>query len=62
MQVIEQTRRLIRLVSWLQPLPRVVKLIVDGCFRGNSGLSVISGVLHDHRGVIIMAFGSFLRH
>lgn len=47
-----------RFVSWLRPLSGVVKLTMNGCFRGNRGLSAPGGILHDHRG----AFGSFLGH
>lgn len=47
----------VRLISsWLRPLPSVVKLSVDGCSRGNPGMSTISGFLHDHRRVLLVNF------
>lgn len=40
----------------------IVKLSVNGCTRGNPGIFVVGGVLPDHRGVALAAFGSFLGH
>ena len=40
----------------------VVKLTVDGCFRGNPGMAASGGILRDHRGEFLAAFGSFLGH
>lgn len=40
----------------------MMKLNVDGYSRGTSSMSVVEGVLHDHSGVVLVAFGSFLGH
>lgn len=39
-----------------------MKLSEDGYSRGNLSKSVGGGVLHDHRGVVLAAFGSFSEH
>ena len=51
-----------RFVSWLRPLSGVVKLTMNGCFRGNPGMAASGGILRDHRGEFLAAFGSFLGH
>ncbi|KAH9750680.1 hypothetical protein KPL71_013964 [Citrus sinensis] len=62
LQIIMPPRRPPRLVSWMKPPPGVVKLSVDGCSRGNPGMTTTGGVLRDHQGVVLAAFGSFLGH
>lgn len=39
-----------------------MKLSVDGCSRDNHGISTTSGVLRDHWGSVLAAFGFFLGH
>lgn len=39
-----------------------MKLSVDGCSWDNPGMFVVEGVLRDHQGVVLAAFGSFLGH
>lgn len=60
LRVSDSPRRPIRLVAWMRPPPGVAKLTVDGCSRGNPGLAASGGLLRDHRGVVLAAFGSFL--
>lgn len=55
-----QLRRAIRIVYWMRPPLRVTKLIVDGCSRGNYRMAASDGILHDHRGVVLTIFRSFL--
>ncbi|KAK9217059.1 hypothetical protein WN943_005684 [Citrus x changshan-huyou] len=62
LRVLATPRRPIRLVAWIRPSPGVVKLTVDGCSRGNPGMAASGGILRDHRGVALAAFGSFLGH
>ncbi|KAH9684879.1 hypothetical protein KPL70_013711 [Citrus sinensis] len=62
LQIIMPPRRPPRLVSWIKPPPGVVKLSVDDCSMGNPGMTATSGVLRDHQGVVLAAFGSFLGH
>lgn len=62
LRVIASPRRPIRVVSWKQPPLGAIKLTVDGCSRGNLGLSAAGGVLRDHRGMVLAGFGSFLGH
>lgn len=59
MRVIGPFRRPIRLISSLRPSPEVVKLIVDGYSRGNHKLSTTGGILRDHHGMVLAAFGFF---
>ena len=40
----------------------MVKLGVDGCSKGNPGMAATGGVLGDHQGMILVAFGFFLGH
>ena len=35
---------------------------VDGCSKGNSGLSVVRGVIRAQNGKVIVAFAHFLGH
>lgn len=60
LRVIALPKRQIRLDAWMLPSPRVVKLIMDGCFKGNFGMSVSGGILHDYQCVVLAAFGSLL--
>ena len=50
----------IQLVVWKRPPLRVVKLTVDGCYRGNPEMVASQCILYDHRGKVLAAFGSFL--
>lgn len=38
----------------------VVKLTMDGCSKDNLGMTTSGSILRDHRGAILVAFGSFL--
>ena len=60
LRVMTTPMRSIRLVAWMRPPPEVVRLTVDGCSRGNPGMAAFEGVLRDHQGVVLTAFGSFL--
>ena len=60
LRVTAPRRRSIRLVAWMRPTSGVAKLTVDGCSRGNLGMAASGGILRDHRGVVLTAFGSFL--
>lgn len=62
LRVLVPPRRPVRFITWMRPPPGVVKLTVDGCSRGNPGMAASGGILRDHRGVTIAAFGSFLGH
>ena len=33
---------------------------MDGCSRGNPGIAATGGILRDHQGDVLAAFGSFL--
>lgn len=44
----------------MRPPPRVVKLTMDGCSRGNPRMAALRGILRHHRGVVLAIFGSFL--
>lgn len=52
--------RIPRVVAWHKPPNGVIKLNVDGCFKGNSGMSAAGGIFRDHSGHVLAAFGSFL--
>ena len=60
LRVLPRRARVYKLVSWLRPPLGCIKLNVDGCSRGNLGLSTTGGVLRDGHGRLIAAFGHFL--
>lgn len=62
LRIIAPPKRPIRLVPWIRPPLGVMKLTVDGCFRGNPEMVASSGILRDHRGEVLATFGSFLGH
>lgn len=49
-----------RVISWLCPPAGVIKLNVDGCRKGTSGMSAAGGIFRDHRGQVMAAFDCFL--
>lgn len=59
LQVIAPPRRPIPFVSWMTPL-RVVKLIANGCFKGNPRMATLVDILTDYRSAVLAAFGYFL--
>lgn len=44
----------------MQPPFGVTKLTVDGCFKGNFGMTASGGNLCDHQGAVLAAFRSSL--
>lgn len=48
------------LVAWLRPPDGVVKLNVDGCCKGNPGISAVCRIFRDQRGGVLAAFGCYL--
>ena len=62
LQIIMPPCRPPRLISWMKPSPRVVKLSMNGYSRGNPGMANTGGVLRDHQGMVLVGFSSFLGH
>lgn len=60
LRVIASPKMLIRIVSWMRPPPRVVKLTMDGCSKDNPRVAASGGIFCDHRGTVLVAFRSFL--
>ena len=60
LRVLPCRHRSVKLVSWHRPLLGVAKLNMDGSSRGNPGLAATGGLIRDHLGRVLGAFGQFL--